>query len=276
MNDTTRPILVCSNGTTPATTAALRFAEYEADLRDVGIEAALAPQNFDLALDPHDLMVGANGYGVAGTRSADESGRSPIPSAEIIGSPEADLGERAADAALAVIGSTADTLSAVLGSRVVASILDARCPVAVIPLSWTPVERRLIAAAVDETETSRRAADFAATEAELRAAPLELFHAQPHGSFLTMLEGQSTAGPTATSETPTHAHIGRLRAANHRAVITTDEIDGSFHDAVHDVAARADLLVVGRWRHRGRPHWAAAVSAKWNLRGTSCPLVIVP
>ncbi len=287
------PVVVSSDGA-DHTRGAIRFAVFEAALRNVPVDVVSSAESdvTDRVISSDDLMEGADGYEHdhspftqgRSVRTALAVARRQHPRPEVtvapaVGSVIKDLRDRSSNASMVVLGVHDAGLPNILGSPALAWIVDSGCPVALVPGGWTeqPVHHR-IAVGVDGSPTSARAADFATEEAEYRGVPVELFHAWNHDDLVTTVEGRHGGPLTMVRDmerTIAATQAAKARDVHPAAHITSVEITGDPTDALRNVADRVDALVIGRWRHPGVPEWASSRPTARFLSTVRCPLIIV-
>jgi nucleotide-binding universal stress UspA family protein len=146
-----------------------------------------------------------------------------------------------------------------------------------------------IVVGVDGSESSKRALRWAAEEAALRGASLEVVHTYEHDRTWTSYPGDEDVNPAAVEQLRTEIARSADRAADHaraivdRLVADLDGIDASGTVVQSQHAAKtlverskdADMLVVGS---RGRGGFKELVLGSIGQQCASyaeCPVVIV-
>ncbi|MCX2970646.1 universal stress protein [Streptomyces sp. TRM70308] len=223
-------------------------------------------------------------------------GRADLPETRfttLSGTPAAALPELGSAGDLLVLGSRGrgGFASLLLGSNGRACAAHAHCPVVVVPhrergrgAVAEPVGRVVLA--LEPAETVDAVIDFAVREAHLRGAQLQVVTTYPVPfSTLALLgaaqvdvadpEGPQIAKETARAQRDRLEHLVRARAP---------EVDVDWVVAPGDAAGRlvdasdaADLVVVGRHRHRLR-HAGMFLGSVTNavLLHARCPVAVVP
>ncbi|MGR6974548.1 universal stress protein [Streptomyces cynarae] len=132
-----------------------------------------------------------------------------------------------------------------------------------------------VIAAVDGSDDSLRALDWALTAARLRAAPLRVLHVRQYGPWAQ--PGALVAGPPAPAEDPVLEEV-RARLDDRTDLPVTDylAVDGFPAAVLPELGADAQLMVLGS---RGRGGFAALLLGSTSLaaaRDSACPVVVVP
>ncbi|MFI7012501.1 universal stress protein [Streptomyces sp. NPDC050145] len=200
----------------------------------------------------------------------------PSPVTELVdGPPAAVLGERAAGAALTVVGSrrlgrVAEVLA---GSSVALPLITgADAPVAVVSSPEHAVDHPpTVVVGVDGSVSCRAAVAFAVEEAVLRGARLHAVWVWPRPVFAEGDDATGHAGQRALAE----AVAGQ--ADRHPDLKITQEILRGHPVEQLAVAAHASLaLVVGRRGGGGFTALRLGSTAHGLLHHAECPLVVVP
>ncbi|POX51328.1 hypothetical protein C3489_20320 [Streptomyces sp. Ru71] len=132
-----------------------------------------------------------------------------------------------------------------------------------------------VIAAVDGSEDSLRALDWAADAARRRSAPLRAVHVRQYVAWAQ--PGAPVVVPPPPEEDPVLTEV-RARLADRPGLPATEYvgIDGAPGAALPELAADAQLLVLGS---RGRGGFASLLLGSNGLtaaRDAECPVVIVP
>ncbi|MDL2074830.1 universal stress protein [Streptomyces sp. GXMU-J15] len=132
-----------------------------------------------------------------------------------------------------------------------------------------------VIAAVDGSDDSLRALDWALAEAHLRVAPLRVVHVRQYAPW--MQPDVLAAGPPHGADDPV---LDRARAhldtAPDRPATEYVPLDGSPTVVLPELASAAQLLVLGS---RGRGGFASLLLGSTSLaaaRDAECPVVVVP
>ncbi|MBL3669593.1 universal stress protein [Streptomyces sp. M2CJ-2] len=132
-----------------------------------------------------------------------------------------------------------------------------------------------VVAAVDGSDDSLRALEWAVDAARRRAAPLRVVHVRQYAAW-----GQPevlAAGPPAPEEDPV-LDLARVRLAGRTGLPAVDfvALDGAPGALLPELGATAQLLVLGS---RGRGGFASLLLGSNSLaaaRDAECPVVVVP
>lgn len=196
------------------------------------------------------------------------------------GRPARVLAERAADAALLVVGArgAGGFRGLLLGSTAEQVVHRARCPVAVVRRDWAEPERAgaPVVAGIDTPSTPSAGAvavlRFAAEEARLRQVPLHLLvvrsgdagHGGPDGGGSTLPDAVVAGVRDLVATVTGHRDLAVSLAVAH----------GQAGTALVDGTRDAALLVIGA-SHRGPAgHEAGSVHGQ-VVRHARCPVVVV-
>ncbi|GLW50279.1 hypothetical protein Stsp02_59400 [Streptomyces sp. NBRC 14336] len=132
-----------------------------------------------------------------------------------------------------------------------------------------------VIAAVDGSDDSLRALDWALAEARLREAPLRVVHVRQYAPW--MQPDVLTAGPPDSAADPVldraRAHLDALPDRPEAEYVP---LDGSPTVVLPELASTAQLLVLGS---RGRGGFASLLLGSTGLaaaRDAECPVVVVP
>ena len=143
-----------------------------------------------------------------------------------------------------------------------------------------PASSRPVVAAVDGSERSRRAAHVAADEARLRDAPLHLVTALPWGSL-----GVVTPPPPGTdlpeallrsAEEVLQEVAAELAPTVGDGGVTWAVMERTAVDALHDMSARARLLVLGSRGVGGVAGLVIGSTATAVVAAAECPVLVLP
>ncbi|MBW1595999.1 universal stress protein [Streptomyces sp. JJ38] len=224
------------------------------------------------------------------------AGRADLPEirfATLSGTPSAALPELGGQARMLVLGSRGrgGFASLLLGSNGRACAAHAACPVVVVPhhergrgALAEPAGRVVLG--LEPEETVDAVVDFAFEEAELRRAQLQVVTTYPVPFSTLALLGASQMdltdpeGPQVARETGQaqrdrveHALRGRFAEVDVDWVVAAGDAAGRLVDA----SDSADLVVVGRHRHRLR-HGGMFLGSVTNavLLHAHCPIAVVP
>jgi nucleotide-binding universal stress UspA family protein len=145
--------------------------------------------------------------------------------------------------------------------------------------TMTPEEKPLIVVGVDGSDESARALEWAADEAELRAARIRVLSAW-HIPTLVYSSGYVPMVAPSADESTEHATraiaegaAGELRHRDLEAEWTVER--GNAAEALIDASAEADLLVVGSRGHGGFTGLLLGSVSAQCAAHAHCPVVIV-
>ncbi|MER5432446.1 universal stress protein [Streptomyces sp. NPDC002588] len=132
-----------------------------------------------------------------------------------------------------------------------------------------------VVAAVDGSEDSRRALDWALAAARRRGAPLRVAHVRHHSAWSP--PGAPVAVPPPPEDDPVLADVrARLAEAGDRPETEYLALDGAPGVLLPELGAQAQLLVLGS---RGRGGFTSLLLGSNGLtaaRDAECPVVVVP
>jgi len=156
----------------------------------------------------------------------------------------------------------------------------ARCPVAIVPSAWEPVEHTLrpIVVGVSATYAGLSALRYAFTEAALRGAQVKAvrsWHRPEWGPELSELLYEADDSFTARQTERTELILRPVRDAHPdvqvATVLTGEPIEDALRSASHD----ADLLVMGCRAPDGRRLSRLGRTTTRLAHQTACPLIAV-
>jgi nucleotide-binding universal stress UspA family protein len=169
-----------------------------------------------------------------------------------------------------------------LGSVSQQCVNHAKCPIAVVrdhepTLGGETMER--IVVGIDGSETSQRALEWAAEEARLRGASLEVVHAW-HMPYLGVYPMAGTGlDPTAFEEAARETlevAIGGLATSEPTVQVEQSLLTGSAATAILESAKGADLVVIGSRGLGGFAGLLLGSVSQQVVHHATCPVVVVP
>jgi nucleotide-binding universal stress UspA family protein len=184
--------------------------------------------------------------------------------------PVSALEAEASEAQLLVVG-TDDIpwYDRLLGGAVAGYLAThAACPVIAVPENTYPsTTSGGVVVTLDGDTSASGSLNFAFEEAEVRGSRLYVLHAAPPGTMAADVEAsRANISEVLAGWSAQHPNV---RITTHFAI---DEPD----DACIRATQRAELVVVGRPRHRGIAFALARPVATQVLRHTHCPVAVVP
>ena len=191
--------------------------------------------------------------------------------------------EAAAAGDLLVVGSRGHGgfLGLLLGSVSQRCVFHAPCPVAIVPSTWMAGSSRRVVVGVDGSDASYGVLRWAVAEAERRNARLDVVNAYDYHAFvspfgLVLENGRDQLERSSQSllEGMVAAVLGRAGARRRPVELIPSPSNAA--RALLDVAAGADLLVIGsRGRGTVRGFRFGSVSQQC-VHHAPCPVVVVP
>lgn len=246
----------------PEATEALRWGTHEAKVRDCGLEIVTC-YHLPLASDVHAGWVPLEAYGQAEQAANAELAQAragvvaEFPqltlSAELRAGPPRDLlvEESAADQEMIVLGASSHRRAAAfwLGSTPRAVVRHARCPVVVVRgVSGRGGPDRVVVG-VDGSDAAKRAARWAACEADLHGVALHIIHAWEYPyALMTTRESQGRDLTRVAAANVLDEALELAREAC-RSGVTGELVEGGSASGLLGSLRDGELLVLGS---RGR------------------------
>jgi nucleotide-binding universal stress UspA family protein len=171
-------------------------------------------------------------------------------------------------------GAVAGTLFGSVAHKVAA---HGRCPVVVVPESWSVEQERPVSVGVSASESGRQALEFAFAEAERRGVALVAVRCWAQFDWTLPVADYMAAG----HEQLRHRELEQLNALvdevwrRHPSVEVDIELSSeTVYNALHSAAERSDLLVLGC---RNDDHLLSRLGTVGMrlLHSSPCPVVIV-
>lgn len=192
----------------------------------------------------------------------------------LLGDPMVELGVASREVDLVVIGThkTGFLHGRAFGSRSLQLAATAWCPVAVIPEGST-TERHGIVVGIDDSDASRAAIRFAATEAHRVYEELVLLRAwtsAPHGADAEAEQRARDAIETLGSES-----VALARSVSGRLLVRSRTLRRPAAEALVDAGMSAELLVIGSSRRHGAQMSALGPVSHDVLLNIAGPTLIV-
>lgn len=188
----------------------------------------------------------------------------------------------AAGADLLVVGSRGHGgfLGLLLGSVSHWSVNHAPCPVAVVPPTWEGDRSGRVVVGVDGSAPSYTALRWAVEEAARRKAALEVVHAFGYQQLIVPLGPIVDADPDQVRSTSQAMLEQVLAAATERAegeprAVELISVPAGAAEALLEVSAGADLLVVGSRGRGGFRRLLLGSVSQQCAHHTPCPVVVV-
>jgi universal stress protein A len=134
----------------------------------------------------------------------------------------------------------------------------------------------------DFSEHAIRALDFAIALAKPLGAEIEIVHVFQMPLYVGWEDGPAAFAQTARFVEQARASAAtELSALEHRAraaqvAVTSRQVDGVPHQAIAELSAGVDLLVMGTHGRTGLSHLLVGSVAERVLRHAKCPVVTVP
>ncbi|GAB3586699.1 universal stress protein [Calidifontibacter terrae] len=278
---------------TPDSRAALDWAARSAKIsgEEVRVIAAVPMPTMPdygsgAVLDPNQMRSAAAELALQGAKIAGEIGAAHVETAADVGNPAEVVVDRAEGARVLVIGNRGrgPLLSALLGSSSYAITAHAPCPVVVVRSETElPNATHGIVAGLDDSERSRKAADYAIFAANMHQAPLHFVRVwndtatmlaaatYVDGAALAMDSGSQRDGARAAFE----QQLQDLCDAHPEVKITGEFLEGDPTSVLSNAAQGAALLVVGT---RGRGGFRGMMLGSVShglLHSAPCPVAVV-
>lgn len=188
----------------------------------------------------------------------------------------------AAAADLLVVGSRGHGgfLGLLLGSVSHWSVNHAPCPVAVVPETWEGDRSGRVVVGVDGSAPSYEALRWAVEEAARRGAALEVVHAFGYQQLIVPFGPVVDADPDQVRSTSRAMLEQVLAVATERAegqprAVELISVPASAAEALLEVSAGADLLVVGSRGRGGFRRLLLGSVSQQCVHHTPCPVVVV-
>lgn len=268
---------------------AVRWAAEEAGRRALPLRIlhAMAPWLYDTPVDPRFASIRtwllAQGAEVVdeALAAAREHGGVEVEGELIPGPASRTLLERAADAAILVLGGrgTGAAAGLLLGSTTLQVVAHAPVPVVVVR-SLEPVVHGEVVVGVDTAAGGEPAIGLALEEAALRAARLRVVHAWWHPASAAPGEMRPLVyDPQVLAEEELRRVEEALPAWREKfpaVEVVSEVMHGRAARVLAEASARADLLVVGT---RGRGGFTGLLLGSVShalLHRARCPLAVVP
>jgi nucleotide-binding universal stress UspA family protein len=279
------PVLVCTDGS-EAGEVALRYACEEAQRRHTALRVLHVPPELVpfVPLTPVLMAPAMHGIGAQILKEAVHRCQELAPELRVDGvlgsGPRVPcILDEARDAACVVLGSRQWSLRRFAGGATTSAVAShAACPVVAVPPLWEPSRMKgRVVVGVNEHSGPREVLEIAFEEARTRGAELVIAHAwrlwPAHEADLAsdVAEEWMTAARRSLAEA-----TSGIRADNPDVTPLWDIRHFDPRDTLVELAAEAELLVVGRhgpsfpWIHR------LGSIAHAALRSSPCPVQIVP
>jgi nucleotide-binding universal stress UspA family protein len=188
---------------------------------------------------------------------------------------------RVEDAEHIVLGTRTSAVQHLLtGATSLSVVAHSPVPVHCVPRGWSDdrdLSGRLVVG-VDGSEVDRDILQEAFVEASMRGAALEIVHAwHPVSPYDVTMTGRVLRDDW--DKNAREALTRRIEpvAATHADVEWTLRLEFErVPVALHEAAANADLLIIGRHGHRGRFALLVGSNARTLVHNATCPVVVVP
>lgn len=262
---------------------ALRWAAREAVIHDASVTAVLAWSFLDQHHPPdHEGFDPSYGEEAAHAalrcylaQSAGDQGPEAIQARAICDLPARALMEAAADADLLVVGARGlgGFKGLLLGSVSQHCILYAQIPVAVVRDEPTGAEGVLCA--VEDSPGAVAALEWAANEARKRSTPLHIVHTwRARRLHRTRPGEQADVGAEQVARQFLEAMV---EAADLGDIdVRPRAVHGTPKSVASEVAATAQLIVIGASAHHGLKGRLSSSAAIQVAQSAQCPVVIIP
>ena len=285
----TRRVVVGTDGS-PSSRKAMSWAAAEARRRRLGL-VVVNTWTAPVELYPSNLYVDPSAFSDAAVQTVDEAvaplaatGAPPIAIHRLVreGAPAVCLLDEAGDDSLLVVGTRGrgGFAGLLLGSVSRECVHRAKCPVVVVPASWSGVETGRIVVGVDGSEPSAVALRWAVAEAAVRECRLQVVNAYSYPRPASVVDALAPCDEELL-EKSSHSLLDEMIS---EALKATDARPSSVESVVTshtpaaallDAARGADLLVVGsRGRGEFRGILLGSVSQQC-LHHATCPVAVV-